>query len=263
MNDSSQKPSAARASLALEPDPRTRLGERRYRLLKLWIRDVNGALEEALAPHVRDDSRVLDAGCSRGDPDIPSLQRAQQAVGIDVDLAGLRGNALLRDRVQGVLEVLPFEDDTFDAVVCKFVVEHLPEPPAAFNEFRRVLRPGGVLVVLTPNRWSIFVLVSGLIPYRIKRLLKASLFGGYEEDSFPTQYRANTVRHLRGMMADTGFECVYIRLLAGMWAFLIFCGPLARLARACERVQARIPLCRQGCTHILAVWRKSPICAML
>ena len=263
MNDFSRKPSTARESLALEPDPQARLGERRYRLLKLWISDVNGALEETIAPHIGDRSRVLDAGCSRGDPDIPSLQRAEQAVGIDADLIGLRANALLRDRVQGALESLPFADNLFDAVVCKFVVEHLPSPPLVFSEFWRVLRPGGMLAVLTPNRWSVFALVSGLIPYKAKRVFKASLFGGYEEDSFPTRYRANTMRRLRGMLANAGFECIETRLLAGMWAFLVFCGPLARVARACERVQARIPLFRQGCTYILAVWRKSSICAML
>src|SRR5258705_2315785 len=46
---------------------------------------------------------------------------------------------------------LPFEDATFDAVVCQFGVMFFPEKPKAFSEARRVLRPGGVFVF---NVWD-------------------------------------------------------------------------------------------------------------
>jgi SAM-dependent methyltransferase len=46
---------------------------------------------------------------------------------------------------------LPFQDETFDAVVCQFGVMFFPEKPKAFSEARRVLRPGGVFVF---NVWD-------------------------------------------------------------------------------------------------------------
>ena len=45
---------------------------------------------------------------------------------------------------------MPFEDGTFDALICNHVMEHVPDDRAAFREFRRVLRPGGWGIVMTP-----------------------------------------------------------------------------------------------------------------
>ena len=257
MSASSPKSSGeTRPRLALDPGIRARIGEKRYHLIKLWVQDVNGVVDAAIAPHIGGHSRVLDAGSSRGDPDLPSLAGAYQSVACDADLAGLRANSLVRDRVAGFLEKLPFRNESFDLVVCKFVVEHLAAPLAAFREFWRVLRPGGVVAVLTPNRWSAFAWLSSLIPYRVRRLFKKSLFGGHEEDTFATLYRANTRRRLNRTMQEAGFALEGMRMLAGMWAFFIFSRPLALAVRSFERLQARIPLVQDACTYILGVWRK-------
>jgi SAM-dependent methyltransferase len=50
------------------------------------------------------------------------------------------------------LEGLPFADDTFDAVVCFEAIEHVADPSCVLDEFRRVLRPEGVLLISSPNR---------------------------------------------------------------------------------------------------------------
>ncbi len=47
-----------------------------------------------------------------------------------------------------------FPDGYFDALVAKHVVEHLPDPPGAFRQFARLLKPGGILVFGTPNTES-------------------------------------------------------------------------------------------------------------
>ncbi|HTX62360.1 MAG TPA: class I SAM-dependent methyltransferase, partial [Acidimicrobiales bacterium] len=48
---------------------------------------------------------------------------------------------------------IPVEEGSFDAVVCTEVLEHVPEPAAVLAELRRVLRPGGVLLVTVPFVW--------------------------------------------------------------------------------------------------------------
>jgi ubiquinone/menaquinone biosynthesis C-methylase UbiE len=53
--------------------------------------------------------------------------------------------------VYGRGEALPFEDDTFDAVFMIEVIEHVDGDAQAIREVRRVLKPGGVLIVTTPN----------------------------------------------------------------------------------------------------------------
>lgn len=256
MSVSSPKPSRDKGARAVPGDIAERLGARRYRLLMQWIRDVNGAYDAALSAVITDKSIVLDAGCSRGDPDLPSIANAKQTVGCDADIDGLRANTLVRDRVLTPLETLPFRNDAFDVIVCKFVIEHVPSPLQVFKEFWRVLRPGGVLALLTPNRLSLFAFVSALVPYNLKQAIKKRLFGGHPEDTFRTYYRANTPRTLDRLLRESGFARGHVEMLAGLWAFFIFSTPLALCVRAIERAQTHVPLLRRCSTHILGVWRK-------
>jgi SAM-dependent methyltransferase len=51
---------------------------------------------------------------------------------------------------QGDVQSLPFDDDSFDAILCSPVLEHVPDDRRALNELRRVLRPGGWGIVMAP-----------------------------------------------------------------------------------------------------------------
>jgi ubiquinone/menaquinone biosynthesis C-methylase UbiE len=53
-------------------------------------------------------------------------------------------------------EALPFDDDSFDGVFMNEVLEHVDNEGASLNEIRRVLRPGGTLVLMSPNRFFPF-----------------------------------------------------------------------------------------------------------
>lgn len=256
-NASSSKRSASEKTLELdEATVRRRLGEKRCRLLKLWIDDVNGAFDGALAAAIDDAAVVLDAGCSRGDPDLPALTRARLWVGCDADHAGLVANRLADERVETTLERLPFAAESVDVVACKFVVEHLETPAQVFSEFARVLRPGGRAAILTPNRLSPFALCASVLPFGVKQRIKSRLFGGHDEDTFPTAYRANTPGRLDSLMAGAGLRRERLELLPGMWAYFIFSELLAKTVRAAERAQMRVPGLRNAATQILGVWRK-------
>jgi SAM-dependent methyltransferase len=100
--------------------------------------------------------RVLDLGCRSGAFTRHFID-GNDVVGVDVDRAALAKAADLG--IEPVLgnaeEPLPFEDESFDAVVAGELLEHLRVPEAAVAEARRVLRPGGVLVGSVPNAFRI------------------------------------------------------------------------------------------------------------
>ena len=104
--------------------------------------------------------RVLDVGCSSGYLARPLMERGNTIVGLELDPDAAREAEAYCERVLvGDVETmeLPLEPGTFDVVLCGDVVEHLREPVAALVRLRPLLKPGGRLVLSTPNvaNWAI------------------------------------------------------------------------------------------------------------
>lgn len=67
---------------------------------------------------------------------------------------------------------LPFDSESFDLIWCSEVIEHLQDPAFVMSELRRVTKPGGTLVLTTPNSYAWlfrFIALFGLTPQRIQR----------------------------------------------------------------------------------------------
>jgi SAM-dependent methyltransferase len=96
---------------------------------------------------------VLDVACGTGYGS-RLLARAASVSGVD---RAVEAVALARNRVNGAFHVadvppIPFADDCFDFVVSFETVEHIPEDEEFVREIRRVLRPGGYVLISTPNQ---------------------------------------------------------------------------------------------------------------
>jgi SAM-dependent methyltransferase len=110
--------------------------------------------------------RVLDLGCGEGRHVIAAhAVDGVDAIGVDLsvdDLATARerqeefaaeeSEALFALLVGDALR-LPFAADSFDAVICSEVLEHLPDWRSALLEIERVLRPGGLFCASVPRAW--------------------------------------------------------------------------------------------------------------
>jgi ubiquinone/menaquinone biosynthesis C-methylase UbiE len=101
--------------------------------------------------------RVLDCGCGAGEYVRALLARGADAWGVEFDEKKLaegaaRDPALAARLSVGDLESLAFPDASFDTALLNEVLEHVPDDRAALAEVRRVLRPGGRLIVLSPTR---------------------------------------------------------------------------------------------------------------
>ncbi len=145
--------------------------------------------------------RTLDIGCgsSRILLDLPG------AVGLDVSLAkvrfmGRKGCPTLR----GSVYALPFPDGAFDEVVFSQVIEHIPPKPQIMGEVRRVLRPGGRLIIGTPDYARMFWVVLEEFYDRVSPQAY-----GHEHISH------YTLGSMRRLLAGSGFEHLQSRYVGG------------------------------------------------
>lgn len=173
------------------------------------------AVERRLLDAVLEPGTVaLDAGCGRTTRLRDYGDSIFRLVGVDADEDAGRANPYLDEFIVANLDdVLPFEDDSFDLVYANFVVEHLARPGHAFAEWRRVLRPGGALVLLTSNRASPLMAAGDKLPQHVRLAIKRRGAGAAERDVYPTRYVANTPERLEHVATTAGFELVAIEFV--------------------------------------------------
>lgn len=160
-----------------------------------------------------DGLKVLDVGCQNGAWLVALARAGAQPTGMDVDSDGIEA-ARIRTAAYGVdarVEVasaceMPFSTGEFDVVASSDVLEHVPDKVAMLHECVRVLRPGGLLFLIAPTRFSVKHLASdphyghpglSVMPGSMARWTSAKVFGEpeYEVETLPTKFW--TVRQLR------------------------------------------------------------------
>jgi 2-polyprenyl-3-methyl-5-hydroxy-6-metoxy-1,4-benzoquinol methylase len=105
-------------------------------------------------------ARVLDYGTGTGYGAARMAKTAASVTGVDVSQAAVdyarrryTADNLDFQKIRPIEEgPLPFPDDSFDVVTSFQVIEHVPSPAAYLAEAKRVLKPGGTLLVVTPDR---------------------------------------------------------------------------------------------------------------
>ncbi|MEO5924474.1 MAG: methyltransferase domain-containing protein [Bryobacteraceae bacterium] len=118
----------------------------------LWAEHI---ARYAFATRFVDGKRVLDLGCGTGYGTAELAKYAFEAVGVDISREAI-DYAKAHYRTARYVEVpateLPFEPATFDAVVSFELIEHLSDWRPLLAQVKRVLHPGGLFIVSTPNK---------------------------------------------------------------------------------------------------------------
>jgi SAM-dependent methyltransferase len=129
----------------------------------------------------------LDLGCGK-QPYRDLFKHVERYIGLDIPPNG-------QVDIYGDSMMLPFRDEIFDTVLCNQVLEHVPEPAKLMAEAARTLRPGGVLILTTPQTWGLH-----LEPHDFYRYTKYGL---------------------RYLAEKSGLQVVEVIPTCGLWATLV------------------------------------------
>ena len=204
--------------------------------------------------HCKPESVVADLGCGRSDFTTPWKQFCRLVIGVDVSPA-LAQNRWVSHKVHGDLYHVPLADNSVDVVILRYVLEHVERPVAAFREARRVLRPGGKLLILTPNRRHYVCLVARFTPHWFHRWFLARR-GRFDSDVSPTLYRANTPSRLREVARQAGLRVYELELREGVPAYLEWSWLSFMLGTLYERTVNRFEALAGLRVHMLAALEK-------
>jgi len=178
---------------------------------------------ERLEAALRPETRWLDLGCGRTTvprwlPEYAATQerlrnRSHGTVGIDLDISALRENTCCAHRLQATADEIPFASGSFDLVTSNMVFEHVADPGRTLKEIRRVLQPGGLLLIHTANSTDFVAISARLIPNRFHQFVVSRIEGRAEEDVYPTYYRFNRAGRVRRLLRRAGLLALRIEHL--------------------------------------------------
>ncbi len=167
-------------------------------------------------------SSVLDVGCGDAGALVAFAEQGARCAGIEcfdesLERGRLRAvdHAVALDLQNGVAEAIPHPDGSFDLVMLDNVLEHVTDRGKTLREVRRVLKPGGLLYMVTPKPLSLYSLwndphydLAGLVlmPRRMQIWYFEQIRGGgrgtYDVGVIPTR------RGAERLLASAGFKVV-------------------------------------------------------
>jgi len=200
--------------------------------------DNDAIFLEMVENNVEPGSVVLDLGAGAGRKfpyDLKSKVGPNgRIVGADFD-SRVCDNPLLHQGVVLDGSGLPFDDDTFDVVFTRYVLEHVAEPEEFLAEVYRVLKPGGSFFFLTPNKRHYVCLAARCTPEGFHKFYNRRR-GRQETDTFPTVYQLNTRSAVRRHLKKAGFAEKELKMRECCPNYLTLAVPLFLIGVAYERL---------------------------
>jgi len=201
---------------------------------------------------------------------LPQLPGNRLAVGVDVERGALRQTAAAADRVNYLAASadsgLPFRTGSVDSVVASEVYEHLEHREDFLEEVRRILKPGGQLVLTTPNTESVVLMLLRLLPReRAKAILSRTderqqflhpeFFDHYDGSPHSHRIEGASVGELGRIAQNHGFR----QVRGTTWGL-----PFAPNFGGIFPPGVRLFLLRRlaelgvGLRHVMVVWQRDP-----
>jgi 2-polyprenyl-3-methyl-5-hydroxy-6-metoxy-1,4-benzoquinol methylase len=190
---------------------------------RFWHRGKLTMIDELIRPHLKAGSRLLEIGCGAGNLLLQATVHGSYPMALDLSMQAL---TFVRSRLeeatsgveapsdfactQAVGELLPLADASFDCILLSEVIEHLEAPQISIREAVRVLRPGGRLLITTPNYRSFWPLME----WTIDRLNMAPKMAGEQHIS---RFHLASLKHI---LIESGVRIEYAGSIYNLSPFI-------------------------------------------
>ena len=130
-------------------------------------------------------------------------------------------NPYAHKKIQGMFEDLDTEQK-FDLATFRMVAEHIANPAAVIEKLRTVMKPGGLVVIYTINKYSPVPIITYITPFHLHHKIKKFFWGGEEKDTFPVEYKMNTRKDLLKIFKNGEFSEEHFKYLDDLSTFSRF-----------------------------------------
>ena len=196
----------------------------------IYVHNLHRRRDHALSLLDGETGTVLDLGCGAGNVTIGIEQANRHVVGADVSLPMLQRAKQSARATSTRLALFATEgnaigvrNESLSTILCLGVIEYADCVPEFLQECRRVLKPGGTLIISHPNRSSLFVrlddacrgIKNGItrrIPSGIRRWTKHKMFNREDRSYFGHRRRRFESSEFRRALENAGFEVLASRV---------------------------------------------------
>ncbi|MFN2501302.1 MAG: class I SAM-dependent methyltransferase [Pyrinomonadaceae bacterium] len=221
-----------------------------------WV-DGTTEFHQLCAAAIMPGGRVLEVGAGPSNETSDYLASLGRLEGLDINQAVNDNRALAAAHLLYGRRY-PLPDNSFDACVSNYVLEHVADGFWHLSEIYRVLKPGGVYVFRTPNQYHYVSAVSRFTPFWFHKLVANRLraLPSDSHDPYPTYYKLNSVRVIRKHSGQVNFQVEELRLIEKEPMYGLSARALFLTFMAYERVVNRFDRLAFLRANILGVLRK-------